>query len=81
MLLSNSNEKLSHEVTTLHERLSAYQVKNAAQAEIIKAQRVNLDAARKAIREVLEPYCQCWNCKVLRAALEGVEPEDLPMAE
>ena len=50
MLLSNSNEKLRHEITTLRIRLSAYQVKNAAQAEVIKAQRVNLDAARIIIR-------------------------------
>jgi len=78
---AKGNEKLRHEVVILRAQLLDCQITTVAQAEVIKAQRVNLDMARKTIREVMNPYCQCWACKVLRAALEGVEPEDLPMAE
>ena len=70
----------------------------AAQAEVIQAQRANLDAARKALRDLL-PYArmtmtraQKQNSKFMEAAilgniesaviaLEGVEPEEKPMAE
>ena len=78
---AKGNEKLRHEVVILRAQLLDCQTTMMAQTEVIKAQRMNLDMARKTIREVMNPYCQCWACKVLRAALEGVEPEDLPMAE
>jgi len=69
-----------------------------AQAEIIKAQRANLDAARKFIDNI-EKHAIYWSgisaldddminaerwsetAKRCRIALEGVEPEEKPMAE
>ena len=74
--LADGNEKLRHEVVILRAQLLDCQTTMMAQTEVIKAQRMNLDMARKAIREVMNPYCQCWACKVLRAALEGIEPEE-----
>ena len=81
MILAKGNDELRHEVVILRVQLLDCQITIVAQAEVIKAQRMNLDTARNAMREVMNPYCQCWACKVLRAALEGVEPEDQPIAE
>jgi len=76
MILAKGNDELRHEVVILRAQLLDCQITTAAQAEVIKAQRVNLDVTRKAMHEVLKPDCQCWVCKMLRAALEGVEPEE-----
>jgi len=51
-LLVERNKKLWHEVTTLRAQLSACQTITMVQAEVIKAQHANLDAARKALMQI-----------------------------
>ena len=58
--LAESNERLRHEVATLRIQLSDFQITIAAQAEVIKAQRANLDAARKLIDDI-EKHAIYWN--------------------
>ena len=101
MLLGRSSNRLRHEVATLRTELLACQTIVAAQAEIIEAQRVNLNMARIVIKQahsaaedsqgewlsVAKPYLPMEIFKlrqiseILNAALEGVEPEDQPIAE
>ena len=52
MTLAERNKKLWHEVVILRAQLLDCQTTMVAQAEVIKAQHANLDAARKALMQI-----------------------------
>jgi len=56
--------------------LAECQAHETAQADVIEAQRLNLDALRNVMRDITLPDCMCGRCRAFRAALEGVSPAD-----
>ena len=84
--LTRSNDRLRHENATLRAELSACRTTTAAQAEVIKAQRANLDALRMSCQKLIAYRDRNTSnfqlekaddfIYMIRTALEGVEPEE-----
>jgi len=86
MTLAERNKKLWHEVVILRAQLLDCQTTMVAQAEVIKAQRVNLDILRAPCQKLIAYRDRnMFNfqleksddfIRLIRAALEGIEPEE-----